>query len=203
MNRSRQQLIMIPAIVLFVLALAGCEAKKRSSIDPVDESATLKIVDGPVPTEQEKAKLLSAKEKLFTKLSGRLMDAMNSQGPAGAIEVCQKEAKRMASEIGEQERVRIGRSGVRLRNSDNKAPAWARSLVEAKTDSPTFVRLSNQQSAALLPIKLQSQCLMCHGPRDRLAPDVLKRLDRLYPADQATGFTEGELRGWFWVESRD
>jgi hypothetical protein len=42
---------------------------------------------------------------------------------------------------------------------------------------------------------------MCHGPSESLAPDIKEKLATLYPQDQATGFSEGELRGWFWVES--
>ena len=33
-----------------------------------------------------------------------------------------------------------------------------------------------------------------------IAADVLDALKKNYPDDQATGFEEGDLRGWFWVE---
>jgi hypothetical protein len=42
--------------------------------------------------------------------------------------------------------------------------------------------------------------MACHGPSDSLAPDVADALALHYPDDRATGFTEGDLRGWFWVE---
>jgi hypothetical protein len=35
---------------------------------------------------------------------------------------------------------------------------------------------------------------------DRLSPAVREELKERYPADQATGFKDGDLRGWFWVE---
>jgi hypothetical protein len=60
--------------------------------------------------------------------------------------------------------------------------------------------LDNGQAAALLPIKLQAQCLMCHGPAEKIPLEVKTQLAKLYPQDQATGFQEGDLRGWFWVE---
>jgi hypothetical protein len=72
--------------------------------------------------------------------------------------------------------------------------------VEAKTDTPQFVKLSNGHSAALLPIKLQAQCLMCHGPEEQIVPEIKAQLAKLYPDDRATGFEEGELRGWFWID---
>jgi hypothetical protein len=161
------------------------------------------IVSDSLPSDDIRAKLLAAKEELFAKLSGRLMDAMTATGPAGAIEVCQVEAKSIAIDVGKENNVMIGRTGVRLRNSNNQAPPWAKDLVAQKTDIPVFAVLSNGHAAALLPIKLQAQCLMCHGSNEMLAPDVKEKLVKLYPQDQATGFAEGELRGWFWVESLD
>ena len=62
----------------------------------------------------EKSMLMAAKETLFANLSKRLMDAMSTIGPAGAIEVCQVEAKSIAIEVGKESNVRIGRTGVRL-----------------------------------------------------------------------------------------
>jgi hypothetical protein len=129
------------------------------------------------------------------------MNVMSASGPAAAIEVCQVEAKSIAEDVGKETNVKIGRTGVRLRNTSNQPPSWAQKLVADRTDTPVFAKLSDERAVALLPIKLQSQCLMCHGANEQLAPDVKEELAKLYPQDQATGFSEGELRGWFWVES--
>ena len=194
----------IVQLTLVMLATAGCKdnpggpTTPTSAIDKAPE-----IVTGAIPTELEKSSLLAAKEDLFKRLSGRLMTAMSEGGPAAAIEVCQVEAKSMAIEVGKETNVKIGRTGVRLRNTNNQPPSWAQKLIVDKTDTPVFARLSNEHVVALLPIKLQAQCLMCHGPRESLAPDVKEKLATLYPQDQATGFSEGELRGWFWIESLD
>jgi mono/diheme cytochrome c family protein len=51
-----------------------------------------------------------------------------------------------------------------------------------------------------MPITISAQCLACHGARDRLAPGVADALAKLYPKDNATGYDDGDLRGWFWVE---
>lgn len=190
-------------VVLSLILLTGCNAGSSSSVKSDASEQSLTIVSGAVPSEAEKSKLLAAKETLFTKLSGRLMDAMSQGGPAGAIAVCQVEAKAIAIDVGKEAGVSIGRTGVRLRNTSNQPPAWAKKLVAEKSDTPVFAELSNGHAAALLPIKLQAQCLMCHGPKDQLVPEVAQQLAKLYPQDQATGFTEGELRGWFWVESLD
>lgn len=189
---------------LIMLITAGC---KNSVSEPTDlargEDDVPVIVSDAVPTDSEKSSLLAAKEELFKRLSGKLMSVMSDKGPVAAIEVCQVEAKSMALEVGESANVKIGRTGVRLRNTSNVAPSWAKKLVADRTETTVFAKLSNDHAAALLPIKLQAQCLMCHGPSEALAADVKEKLALLYPQDRATGFSEGELRGWFWVELLD
>lgn len=180
----------------------GCSPP--SSVETQEASAEVSaaaIAEGQSPSDASIAKMLAAKDALFTKLSGRLMETMTSEGPAAAIAVCQNEAPAIAKAVGDEQGLQIGRTGVRLRNPNNVAPAWARELVQDKVNTPTFVTLQNGHSAALLPIKLQGQCLMCHGPKDQIAPVIEEQLTKLYPDDQATGFEEGELRGWFWIDS--
>lgn len=184
-------------MVFLSAILLGCQGEPKKEIA---EDAALTVVDGQIPSEDSKSRLLAAKEALFKKLSGHLVQTLNEGGPSEAVEVCYRLAPDIATEISEQHNVRIGRSGVRLRNPRNTPPNWAKSFVGSKTESPTFVTLSNGRAAALLPIKLQSQCLMCHGPVEQIPEDVQRVLSKRYPNDQATGFREGELRGWFWVE---
>jgi hypothetical protein len=35
----------------------------------------------------------------------------------------------------------------------------------------------------------------CHGVSDKITPEVAERLHTLYPADKATGYTVGQIRG--------
>lgn len=192
---------MMSALVL-VLASLGCRNESApTASQPAESTASSRvIVEGKTPSDTQKQAMLAAKEALFAKLSGRLMEAMGSQGPAAAIRVCQQEAPQIAADISEQHGLRIGRTGVRLRNSNNSPPAWAKPLTDIKTATPQFVVLDNDDAAALLPIKLQGQCLMCHGPKEQIAPAIQDQLAKLYPNDAATGFKEGDLRGWFWIE---
>ncbi|MCM2371458.1 c-type heme family protein [Aporhodopirellula aestuarii] len=190
----------VTTLSLATVVFAGCSPKPSTPTPAATEQVSVTIVDGSEPNAEQQQTLIAAKDALQQRLSGRLMEAM-AQGPAAAIQVCNQEAPKIATEVGEEFDVKIGRVGVRLRNPNNTPPAWAKPLTDAKTQTPTFVTLSNQHVAALLPIKLQVQCLMCHGPSDQIAPIIQDQLARLYPDDQATGFSEGELRGWFWVQS--
>jgi hypothetical protein len=201
---EREELMkrLVTQLGLVILATAGCNDKSKETVKTTGvKDNALQIIAGSILTESEKSGLLAAKEELFTRLSGRLMNAMSTNGPAAAIEVCQVEAKSIAEEVGKGANVKIGRTGVRLRNTTNQPPSWALKLVADRTDTPVFAKLSDERSVALLPIKLQAQCLMCHGPSEQISSDVKEKLTELYPQDQATGFSEGELRGWFWVES--
>lgn len=187
---------------LALLGSTGCQKASAPIAEDAAANATSKvsIVEGVDPSDEQKQAMLAAKDALFQKLSGRLMEAMGSQGPAAAIAVCQTEAPQIAAEVSESHGLTIGRTGVRLRNANNQPPAWAKAMTAAAVDSPQFVSLTNGDSAALLPIKLQAQCLMCHGPKEQIAPVIQDQLAKLYPDDQAVGFQEGELRGWFWIE---
>jgi hypothetical protein len=47
----------------------------------------------------------------------------------------------------------------------------------------------------LRPLLVQQTCLACHGDPATFEPDVRAVLARRYPADQATGYAVGDLRG--------
>ncbi|MEO1529943.1 MAG: DUF3365 domain-containing protein, partial [Planctomycetota bacterium] len=183
--------------LLVTLVCVGCqkEAPLASKVDTVEDT----IFDSPIP-DVTKAKAVAAKDELFKQLSDRLMEVMKSEGPASAINVCSKEASQLATNVGEQLGVKIGRTALKLRNTNNAVPEWAENLASADAVDPQFVHIDAQTAGALLPIKLQQKCLICHGEQALLATDIKEQLAALYPADQATGFKDGDLRGWFWVE---
>ncbi len=149
-------------------------------------------------TPLERAAL--AKDALFNELLTRLLAAMSNGGPAKAIEVCSKLAPKLAKDVGEQHHVSIGRTAIRLRNENNRPPAWAEPLLKDLPTKPVVQDLENGSTGVLFPILLKVQCLTCHGPDEKIAAEIRTELARLYPNDKATGFQEGDLRGWFWVE---
>lgn len=80
-------------------------------------------------------------------------------------------------------------------------PEWALQHVEAQVAEPALFAATDGRVAELTPILTAAPCVNCHGATDTLAPAVVARLAELYPQDQAVGFAEGDLRGWFWVEA--
>ena len=191
--------------IFCLFALTGCGGDESSL--PITEAGNEKkssnVADLPTAkssdaTPQERAVL--AKDALFDELSTRLLAAMSDGGPAKAIEVCSQLAPKLAKKVGEQQHVLIGRTAVRLRNANNLPPEWAEPLLKDLPTTPVFREFEDGGTGALFPIMLKVQCLTCHGPDDKIAPEIRAELARLYPNDKATGFQEGDLRGWFWVE---
>lgn len=176
-------------------------ADSDQSSDPNSQQGTTGANDqsGGV-SRQQKALATKAKDELFEKLSGRLMEVMQSDGPAAAIKVCSQEAVQIAGTVGTEHGVLIGRTSFKLRNPANAPREWVKPFVEDRQDTPEFVALGEGAAGAIFPIHLNVKCLMCHGGPDDILDQVKTELAELYPNDAATGFKQGDLRGWFWVE---
>lgn len=136
---------------------------------------------------------------MLSTLLNELVTAIGENGPAKSIKVCKTSAPAVAEQLS-KDGIRIGRTSFKLRNPANTPPEWAASFVAEKTAEATFVELPEERLGALLPIKLKQTCLMCHGKDAEILPEVKAAIVSSYPQDQATGFAEGDLRGYFWVE---
>ncbi|MGB8332446.1 MAG: DUF3365 domain-containing protein [Polyangiales bacterium] len=124
------------------------------------------------------------------------------KGPAEAISVCRLEAPRLA-DAASRGGAKVGRSSRKLRNPANAPKAWMEPFLELyETDpdrrEPGVVLIDEHTVGYVEPIFMQPLCVTCHGAE--LAPEVRAKLEGLYPADQATGYSAGDLRGIFWAE---
>lgn len=169
---------LIVVAALFFCVLAGCSP---STAEPETRGAALLA-----PFKQN--------------LKSALVKGMES-GPVAAIGACNTEAPVIAGELS-VDGTAMGRSSHKLRNPENVAPEWAVPFLSAyaagtQTD-PVAVEYAKDRYGYVEPIMLQSMCLNCHGAV--LHPDVAARINELYPDDEATGFSEGDFRGVFWVE---
>jgi hypothetical protein len=149
---------------------------------------------------RQKVKALAAREQLFERLMARLGEVVQAEGPAAAVSVCHQEAPRIAQDVSTATGVRIGRTSDKLRNPNNRPPDWAAEIVAAQPESPIFLAAADGRFGAVLPVRLKSQCLTCHGPPDTIPDAVREALQARYPADKAVGYAENDLRGWFVVE---
>lgn len=146
-----------------------------------------------------------AASRLAGTLSGELMAAVREGGPAHAIGFCADEALeltgRVAAGLGEGWEVR--RTARRIRNPANAPDDLEAAALDrfhaAEGEGAGLEELVQRTSGGdyryYRPLRIAPLCMECHGTRDAMEPAVLEALDARYPDDQATGYTEGELRG--------
>lgn len=181
---------------LATLALGGCQ----QAPGPEQPAWEVVVQDSMTPGQAaQRDKALAARDAMFAKLKSRLLEVIGSEGPAAAIAVCAEEAPQIAADTAREHAVSMGRTSFRLRNPRNAPPKWASELVAHRVAEPTYLS-DGSALVALAPIRLEAPCLMCHGNAEAIPPPVRDALAKHYPQDQATGFEEGDLRGWFWVE---
>lgn len=147
-------------------------------------------------------------------VSKGLMDTLTKEietnGPAGAIEFCRSATPRIM-EFASTGDYSIRRIGTRVRNHATNEPterereilAQFANLAEDQRSTAIHEEAQGEGWALYKPIWIGSPiCLQCHGPEEQIPDDVRAALTRLYPDDDATGYSLGELRGAFVVEAK-
>ena len=142
---------------------------------------------------------------LQASLRQELDNALSQGGPAFAINSCHIDLAGFSARLGKQSHVALGRTSDRLRNPANAAPPWAAPLVSAYAGHSTkeiqgFAVDLGDAVGVLRPIAQREMCNACHGTAETLDPAARAAITSRYPADRATGFKEGDIRGWFWAE---
>jgi hypothetical protein len=176
-----------------VLLLVACKPERQAAAPAAIDSVRL-------------AEARAAASALGGDLMAMLTRELARGGPDAAIAVCADSAQ---ARTAQHQRVGISvrRVGTRVRNPLNAPDSLETDLlaalqrdleaghlpadtivVEALTGGHTRLRY-------LRPVRLQEQCLTCHGPAPGIPASVKAVLARRYPNDQATGYNVGDLRG--------
>ena len=180
------------AFPVLAVALSACSPKGEPRIVAAADLS---------PAQKDQAqRAADARDFLFRSLLAELSAALERGGPAAAIPVCRDRAPAIAKEVSAKAGLAIGRTSFKLRNPGNTCPPWAEELVEKRVSEPSHVILSGGSLGVLFPIVTAAPCIQCHGEEAKIAPAVREALAASYPADRATEFREGDLRGWFWIE---
>ncbi len=190
---SHRTLALLAALVVIVLTATACAGS--GGADDVDAGTRARVT-----TAGD-----SAAMTLVRALGGKLNGRLASGGPAAAIEFCAGEAQAItdsvAGTLGEGWHVK--RTTLQTRNPRNAPDSLEALALEffhgaeaAGTEPEGYVqRTPSGDYRYYMPLRMGHMCLECHGPRDGLDAAVREVLDSRYPADQATGYTEGDLRG--------
>lgn len=142
--------------------------------------------------------------EVHSALVGELHRKIEKGGPLLALGVCHAAATSLARQVGAREGVSVGLTSDRLRNPSNAPPAWAAKVIAEQAGRRAaavegFAVDLGDRVGVLRPLAEVEVCAACHGPAERMQPEVRSALERRYPRDRARGFTRGEIRGWFWV----
>lgn len=145
-------------------------------------------------------------------LVGRLGEAIEADGVAGAVDFCADEALVLTRSIAEEHdpRLDLKRTTLRWRNPENAPDAWEGRMLrylEAMEgiepgSAPETVTAQGPDGTLRFyrTLRTAPMCLQCHGTADVIAPDVREILEARYPEDRATGYEAGEFRGLIRVQ---
>lgn len=153
----------------------------------------------------------AAIKELGEGLKGQLAEAIKAGGPQSAIAVCRTAAPQLAADASEKHGLSVRRTALKVRNPDNAPDAWERKVLEdflkraaagedmAKLEHSEPVTENGLQIIRYMKaIPMTAEpCSTCHGTA--IEPGLKAQIEQLYPADQATGFNPGEVRGAFTV----
>ena len=134
---------------------------------------------------------------------------MKLSGPVRAIVTCRYACPDILSTQSRKTGWRVAKVSLKPRNSALGMPdAWEQHVLldfnrrAANGDDPNaleFVEIVKEPQAGYFryarAIVVESLCLQCHGPRDKLKDVVKIQLARDYPFDKAVDFSLGQVYG--------
>ena len=142
------------------------------------------------------------------KIKDALMSALEKGGPTAALDVCNKAAPAIADDVSRGSAWKVARTSLKPRNAASAPDDYERKIMEAfnariaageKASDLASAEIVEQNGRKVFrfvkAIPTASMCLTCHGAA--IAPDVANKISALYPADTATGFKAGDMRGVF------
>jgi hypothetical protein len=163
-----------------------------------------------VDTDQQIQKSRAAIKMLADELKSTLQASMKANGPLESIAVCRIEAPQIAEKVSQQNDMSVARTSLRYRNQANKPDAWERSVLEQfeqrkikgeevnTLDYSEVTELEGKKVFRYMKaIPTAEVCLSCHG--SNIPEPLAARINSLYPDDNATGFSLGDIRGAFTV----
>lgn len=181
-------------LLLALLITCGCQSESPEQINNnLSYDTTAVINEG-----QQIARAT------FQTLSSNLQNAIKEGGIEHALQFCNVEAMPLTDSLSSHHNVSIRRASHKPRNPYNTADSLEAKVIEQYIaaletgNNLQPVTYSNENRITFhAPITItNSLCLNCHGKvNEDIAENHLATIRELYPNDQATGFSMGDLRG--------
>lgn len=202
------------AFFLLCVAFApACVPKERVDQDAVKEEMAdreVKIVnEGEILAAAQTAGRQIA-EASQNALAGELAKAFGKGGAPAAIEYCNLKAIPLIDSLSQVYGAKIRRVSFKTRNPNDKPSKIEEEILEAYHYSATqgqeigdnIQRLNEDEILYSKPIVIQNElCLKCHGAPDKdVTGETLNLVKRLYPHDEALGYSMGNLRGMWSIQ---
>ena len=133
-----------------------------------------------------------------------LMKSLKSHGPVESLAFCNMEAQGITDSLSKNLNVKLRRTSLKVRNSQNEPNEYEKQLLEAYQYNfdngikleDNIQKLPGEHLLYTKPILIGSpKCLNCHGSREEISAEVLTKLKEFYPLDSATGYAGGDFRG--------
>ncbi|MFC3152845.1 DUF3365 domain-containing protein [Litoribrevibacter euphylliae] len=145
-----------------------------------------------------------SKVKAFaSQLKSTLKQELKTNGSISAVKVCNLDAPAIADSVS-TDGWQVSRTAFKVRNPSNKPDTWEKTVLAdfdallaqgAAPQAIEYAAVVDDQFRYMKAIPTGSVCLACHG--SEINPELKQQIHTLYPEDQATGFSVGDLRGAF------
>jgi hypothetical protein len=187
--------IIILGVFLILSSVATGQTSRKSARDTTGSAIAL-------------SRSRAAAEDLLSTLKGVLSEHMTSGGPVRAITACSDTAQVLTEQVEHRHRLSIRRVSEKWRNGLDEPDPYERNVLRrfevlSQEDdlgpATEYTQITLDDSIRVFrymrPIVIQPVCLSCHGPIDRLHPEVLRVLEERYPDDIAVDYKDGDMRG--------
>lgn len=187
-------------LILLTIYLAGCAQKTEQQ----ETEKTTRLDTAAVVTEGQKIT-----KAAFTTLSSNLQQALSEGGVKNALQFCNVVAMLLTDSLSTNYGVTLSRTSHLPRNPANRADSLEMASIKTyleqvkqQEELEPQVYAEAKRIIYHAPIRINNPlCLNCHG---KVGTDItesdLKTIQELYPEDQATGFSMGDLRGIWTVK---
>jgi hypothetical protein len=176
--------VLVTALVL----MAGCAERTETPFDP----------------EPWIQRGLAISSTTFSVMSGKLAGRLQEGGVPAAIDYCSLAAYPLTDSLSAAQGAEIRRVALRYRNPAN-APTederavferFAETMAAGEKPEPVAARSDDGSVTYFAPIVLLQPCTRCHGTVGvDISEEDYALIRERYPADSATGFAAGDLRG--------
>lgn len=148
-------------------------------------------------------------QPLMAKAVGALKENLNKMSPAQTVDACRETLPGLIKDYREKTGWNIRRVSLKTRNAERSTPdEWeAKMLADFERRAAAGEKRDALEAAEIVTGKegrvfrymkalpIQETCVTCHGDAAGFSADLKDKLATHYPADKATGYKVGDIRG--------